>query len=149
MVTLFSRVDVLFPVWFTVKNHTQVLVYTWVCFTFDVDWFGTCLIFPEVNTHLFSFRNIKIQVIFITPIHKIFNLLVLYSASSSLLICLTSSVSFTNFTEGHDSFVLLRSAVYSENRKGAKTMPWGAPVFVQITDDTTSFSRTYFSLLVR
>ena len=30
------------------------------------------------------------------------------------------------FTRGHDSPVLLQSAVYSTNKKGAKTVPWGA-----------------------
>ena len=29
------------------------------------------------------------------------------------------------------------------------SVPWGAPVFVQITDDNTPFSCTYYSLLVR
>ena len=40
------------------------------------------------------FGNIQIQVIFITPIHKVFNLL----ASSSLLMFPTSCVSSANFT---------------------------------------------------
>ena len=60
-------------------------------------------------THLFSFRNIQIQVIFITPIHKVFSLW--FNAFSSLLIFSTSSVSSANFTEGHESSVLLQEGV--------------------------------------
>jgi len=95
-----------------------------------IDWFGASLILPKINAHLFHFGNIQIQVIFITPIHKVFNLLVV--SASSLLIFPTSSVSSANFITGHDSSVLLQSAIYSANKKGAKTVPWGAPVFVLI-----------------
>ena len=89
------------------------------------------------------------QLIFITPIHKVFNLLYMYSASSLLLIFPTRSVSAAKFTKGHDLSVLLQSAVYSKNRKDAKTVPWCAPVFGQITDDSAPFSCKHCSLLVR
>ena len=48
------------------------------CFSFNVDWFGASLILPKINAHLFRVGNIQIQVIFITPIHKVFSLLVVY-----------------------------------------------------------------------
>ena len=38
--------------------------------------------------------------------------------------------------------MLLQPAVHSENRKGFTSVPWGAPVFVQITDDSAPFSHT-------
>ena len=41
-------------------------------FSVNVDWFQTCLILPNVNTLLFSFKNIQTQIIFITPIDKVF-----------------------------------------------------------------------------
>ena len=72
------------------------------------------------DAHLFYFGNIQMQVIFITPIHKVFSLLVA-QCIFIILIFPTSSVSSANFTRGHDSSVLLHSTVYSENRKGAKT----------------------------
>ena len=77
-----------------------------------------------------------------------FSVCMWHIASSSLLIFPTSYVS-ANLTTGHDSSVLLQSAVYSANKKGAKTVPWGAPVFVLIADDSNPFSLTYWSLLVR
>ena len=69
-------VNILFSVQFTVRHHTQVFIcfYPLHCFSFNVDGFGTALIPPKVSTHLFSFRNIQIQVIYITPIYKVFEI---------------------------------------------------------------------------
>ena len=78
-----------------------------------------------------------------------FSICLWYIASSSSLIFPTSSVSSANFTTGHDSSVLLQRAVYSANKEGAKTVPWGAPVFVLIAVDSNPFSFTYWSIFVR
>ena len=100
------RVNVLFPVQFTIKNHTLVFIciYSLHCFSFNVDWFGAYLILPKISAHLFHSGNIQIQVIFITPIHKV-SICLWYSASSSLLIFPTSSVLSANFTRGRDSII--------------------------------------------
>ena len=39
---------------------------------------GHLWFFVKVNAHLFRFGNLQIQIIFITPIHKVFNLLVVF-----------------------------------------------------------------------
>ena len=66
--TFFSRVDVsLSSSIYYQKPHLSTYI-----------WFGTSLILPKINAHLFHFRNIQIQVTFITPIHKVFSLLVVY-----------------------------------------------------------------------
>ena len=58
-----------------------------------MDWFGTSFILLKVNTHPFSFGNIEISVIFVTPIKKVFNVLVVYyicMMQSAGLACLAS-----------------------------------------------------------
>ena len=71
------------------KNTPKYLyVFTLYCFSFNVDWFEASLILPKINAHLFRFGNIQIQVIFITPIHKVFSLLVVY--------CIFIITSFSN-----------------------------------------------------
>ena len=40
-------------------THMYLCFYPVYCFSFNVDWFGTTLILPEVNTHFFSFINIQ------------------------------------------------------------------------------------------
>ena len=105
------------------KPHLSTY-YSLHCFSFNVDWFGASLILPKINAHLIRFGNIQIQVIFITPIHKVFILLVVHCifiiTKKNIQ---TSSVSSAICTRGHDSSVLLQSAVYSANKKGAKTVP--------------------------
>ena len=109
------------------STYINICVYSLCCFSFNVHWFGASLILPKINTHLFRFGNIQIEVFFIIPNHFFFLICLWYSASSSLLIFPTSSVSSANFTRGHNSSMLLQSAVYSANKKSAKTVPGGAP----------------------
>ena len=78
---------------------------------------GHLWFFLKINAHLCRFGNIQIQVIFIHRFTK-FSICLWYIASSSLQIFPTSSVSSANFTTGHDSSVLLQSAVYSAKKNG-------------------------------
>ena len=71
--TFFST-KLMFSFQFSVLSNTTpkyLCFYPLHCFSFSVDWFGTSLILPKVNTHLFTFRNIQIQMILLHPFTKI------------------------------------------------------------------------------
>ena len=65
----------------------------------------------------------------VTPIDKRYNFL-----------CIVNKIVIQNHTRQNSVIrifvnVALQSDVYSEKRKGGRTVPWGAPVLVIITSD--------------
>ena len=123
-------------------------IYSLHRFSFNVDWFGASLILPKMNAYLFRFGNIQIQVILITPVRNVFNLLVVYC----IFIITNFSNQFCIICKFYYRTWLISASTVSciqSKQKGAKTVRWGAPVFVLIADDSNQFSLTYWSLLVR
>lgn len=131
------------------EPHPRYLYVFLRCFSFNEDWFLIFLFnIPKVNIHIFKVFETFIYKQFSSGQFTMFSICLWYFASLSLLSFPTSSALSAHFTKGHESSVFLQSGVYNENRKGAETMPWGAPVFVHITDDSTPFRRTFCNLLV-
>ena len=58
-----------------------------------------------------------------------------YAEQLSFIIKPIMIVSSANLMSGQDSSVDLQSEVYSVKRKGARTVPWGAPVLDVISED--------------
>lgn len=97
----------------------------------------------EISYNLFGLTGVQEQVVLLTPGYEICDdLPVLLLATQHTVKNVIGE--FLQVTEGG-----VVSEVYSTNRNGESTVPWGPPVLQTNSSDTQSRSQTYCGLSVR